>query len=451
MFSKWWKYAVSFLIVFGSIHAINALQMKKAHASEVDELKWQLKQMEEAFARQQEQMDVLKNRIEAISTETKVVVKEETKQAVQEYLSTDEVREILGVGMPDMIVEYTPEHKKTALSIRTTDGRYSLNFGARLQMRYTYKDRDEDFEDPDTQSIDVQRARLIFGGNIYNKDLHYYVEIDADKFDIGVKDIYVYWTPLAELNAKIGYFKVPFNRQRMTTSGQLLFPDRSLANDFFAQDRDYGLDLYGKPFGGYMEYHAAVLQGAGQDQADWFQGKENFDNELMFVLNARYNPFGKYNYYDEPDLDYSETLKATIGAAAAFNAKKKDVKQEDFDNIAGVVDWGVKYKGFSWNNEYYLMSNDPESHGSSVDSDGFYTQVGYFVLPKKLELAGRYSMIDPDDDISNDIQREYTFGVNYYFRGHRSKVQADFSHLVTEGEEEDKDENKVRVQYQIMF
>ncbi|MBW7943071.1 MAG: porin, partial [Candidatus Kuenenia stuttgartiensis] len=248
--------------------------------SEVEELKQQLKLMEEAFARQQEQMDVLKNRIEIISTETKVVVKEETKQAVQDYFSTDEAKEILGVGMPDMIVEYTPDDKKSALSIRTTDGNYSLNIGGRLQMQYEYKDKDDDFGESDTQNIDVRRARLNFGGNIYSKDLHYYVEIDGDKFDVGVRDFYVYWTPLEELNTKIGYFKVPFNRQRLASSATLLLQERSIASEFFDQDRDYGVDLYGKPFDGYMEYHAAVFQGAGEDQADWFQGKENFDNEL---------------------------------------------------------------------------------------------------------------------------------------------------------------------------
>ncbi len=456
--SKWRNFMLPKFFVFcvlcmGGVSPIVFAQGESSTdaRSEVDELKWQLKQMEEAFARQQEQMDVLKNRIEAISTETKVVVKEETKQAVQEYFSTDEAKEILGVGMPDMIVEYTPDDKKSALSIRTTDGNYSLNIGGRLQMQYEYKDKDEDFGESDTQNIDVRRARLNFGGNIYSKDLHYYMEIDGDKFDVGVRDFYVYWTPLEELNTKIGYFKVPFNRQRVASSATLLLQERSIASEFFDQDRDYGVDLYGNPFDGYMEYHMAVFQGAGEEQADWFQGKENFDNELMFVLNARYNPFGKYNYYDETDLAYSDTLKATIGASVAFNGKRKDVKEEDYDNITGVVDYGLVYKGISWNSEYYIMTRDPESGGDSLNSMGFHTQIGCFVMPSKLEFAARYAMIDPDDDVSNDIQREYTFGANYYLRGHRSKVQADFSHLVTEGEDKDKNENRIRVLYQIMF
>ena len=239
---------------------------------------------------------------------------------------------------------------------------------------------------------------------------------------------------------------MPFNRQRVSSSSKLLLQDRSIASEAFDQDRDYGLDIYGKPFEGNIEYHAAVFQGAGEKNSG-----DNIDNKLMYVLNARYNPFGKYDYYDETDVKYSDTLKATIGASVAFDGKANDEKIKNTNTIIGVVDTGLKYKGISWNNEYFLRTEDPESNGDTVNSDGFYTQTGYFVLPKKLEVAARYSMVDPDTDVSNDLQREYTAGINYYFRAHRSKIQADVGHYVTDTKDQDKEENRVRVQYQIIF
>ena len=42
-------------------------------------------------------------------------------------------------------------------------------------------------------------------------------------------------------------------------------------------------------------------------------------------------------------------------------------------------------------------------------------------------------------------------GINYYFRGHRLKVQTDFGHYVTDGEEKERNENRFRLQYQIIF
>ncbi|HHT9159423.1 MAG TPA: porin, partial [Candidatus Brocadiaceae bacterium] len=112
----------------------------------------------------------------------------------------------------------------------------------------------------------------------------------------------------------------------------------------------------------------------------------------------------------------------------------------------------MKYRGISWHNEIFARSEDPEDGGDTLNSDGFFTQAGYFILRDRVEVAARYSMLDPDNDVSNDLEKEYTAGVNYYFRGHRSKIQADVGHFVTEqGDEDDKNENRVRVQYQIVF
>lgn len=439
---------------FQSVFAQEVVQSKETSGSNLEDLKWQLGVMEESAARQQEQIQAIRERLDAVSAKPRIAedyhlaaAKEEIKHAVDDYLSTDEARKKMGLGLSNVAAVYTPDDEKYTLGMKSADGNYSLNVGGRMQFRYTYRDKDADFKESDTQDITIRRARVYMGGNIYSKYVHYYVEADFDSFNLGMRDFYVYWTPLEELNAKLGYFKVPFNRQRVSSSAKLLLQDRSIASEEFDQDRDYGVDIYGKPFEGYMEYHAAVFQGAGEKSI-----KGNTDNELMYVLNVRYNPFGKYDYYDETDVKYSDKVLATIGASVAFNAKDGDEKLVTNDTIAGVLDLGVKYRGFSWNNEYFARTEDPESDGDSIDSNGFFTQAGYFVLPKKLEIAARYSMLDPNNDVANDIQKEYTTGINYYFRAHRSKIQADVGHYVTEeGEEQDKKENRVRVQYQIVF
>ena len=467
MHSKWYKYVLFLATIlsvastngsFQKVFAQEVVQSKETSDSDLEDLKWQLGVMEESAARQQEQIQAIRERLDAVSAETRItedycaaVAKEEIKHAVEDYLSTDEARKEMGLGMPSLTALYTPDEDKYSLVVRSPDDKYSLGIGGRLQFRYTFKDNDEDFGKRDTNNIDVRRARLCFGGNVYGKLVHYYIELDGDSFDVGIRDFYVYWTPLEELNAKIGYFKVPFNQHRMTTSAKLLLQDRAIASEQFDQDRDYGLDIYGKPFHGYMEYHAAVFNGAGEDPAD--RGtNDNLDNELMYVLNLRYNPFGKYDTVDETDIDYNEKFKATIGASVVFNPKEMDEKLVDSDGILGVVELSMKYRGISWHNELFARSDDPESGGETVNSNGFFSQAGYFVIPKKLEVAARYSTLDPDDNVSDDIGREYTGGINYYFREHRSKIQADVGHFVTEqGDEDDKNENRVRVQYQIVF
>ena len=61
---------------------------------------------------------------------------------------------------------------------------------------------------------------------------------------------------------------------------------------------------------------------------------DNLNNELMYVLNLRYNPFGKYDTVDETDLKYTEKFKMSIAGSVVFNAKRKDEKVEDADTIA---------------------------------------------------------------------------------------------------------------------
>ena len=468
MSRKWYKYVLSTAVVACSIYtqgllndtfAQQAAQPAEETGSNLEDLKWQLGVMEESAARQQEQIQAIKDRLDAISAEARVTedyrteaIQKEIQHSVEDYLSTDEARKEMGLGMPGVTALYTPDEDKYSIVCRSADDKYSLGIGGRLQFRYTFKDNDADYGARDTNNIDVRRARLCLGGNVYGKLVHYYVELDGDSFDVGIRDFYVYWTPLEELNAKMGYFKVPFNQQRMTTSAKLLFQDRAIASEQFDQDRDYGVDIYGKPFDGYLEYHAAIFNGAGENPED--RGTDdNLNNELMYVFNIRYNPFGKYDTVDESDLEFSEEkFKVSVAASMVVNPKERDEKLVDSDGILGVLELSMKYRGISWHNELFARSDDPESGGETVNSNGFFSQAGYFVIPKKLEVATRYSMFDPDDDVKHDIGKEYTAGVNYYFREHRSKIQADVGHFVTEqGDEDDKNENRVRVQYQIVF
>lgn len=477
--SKWFHYGLLLAMIFCAVYAPDIfaqepIQTREASEGAIDDLKMQLKRMEDAFLKQQEmmkqmetlvlnqqeQIKELKNRIETISEKPATVateeIKEEVKQEVGNYLASDEAREKLGLGLSGKYESvngyYTPDKERTSIGFQTRDGKYSLNMGFRTQMRFTYRDRDADFHESDIADIDLRRARVCFGGNVYSKDLNYYVELSGDSYDVSMWDYYVYWTPLAALNIKTGYFKVPASRQWQAAAFKLLFQDRSIATDAFKQDRDYGLDIYGLPFEGHVEYHASVFRGAGQNPLKTYGKDENIDNNLMYVLSARYNPFGIYDYYDETDLKYTETFKATVGASVVYNAKEKNTKLSDTDVAVGNFDLGMRYKGFTWDSGYYIRSKNPENDiGDTITSDGFYTQAGYFIIPKKLEVGTRYSMLDPDSDIRDDIQKEYSAGINYYFRGHRSKIQTDVARYITDTKDGNNNESRFRLQYQLIF
>ena len=175
MSRNWYKYVLSTAVVACSIYTQGLFndtfaQQAGATESETEDLKWQLKQMEESVLRQQEQIQALKNRVEGAP-----VSKEEIKHEVEDYLSTDEARKKMGLGMTGVAALYTPDEEKYSIVFRSSDDKYSLGIGGRMQFRYTYKDNDADFGARDTNNIDIRRARLSFGGNVYGKLLHYYI------------------------------------------------------------------------------------------------------------------------------------------------------------------------------------------------------------------------------------------------------------------------------------
>src|SRR3990172_5467857 len=213
---KWYKYILSFAVVACSIYtqglfndtfAQQTAQPAEESGSNLEDLKWQLQLMEESAARQQEQIKAIKERLDVVAAEPapveKIYNKEELGHAVEDYLSTDEARKKLGLGLPGVTALYTPDEEKYSIVFRSSDEKYSLGIGGRMQFRYTFKDNDEDFGKRDTNNMDIRRARLSFGGNVYGKLMHYYVELDGDCFDVGIRDFYVYWTPFAELNTKL--------------------------------------------------------------------------------------------------------------------------------------------------------------------------------------------------------------------------------------------------------
>ena len=247
MRGRWFTYGLSLAMAFFTVYtpgiaqhivAQDVVQNREASESEVDDLKMQLKHMEEAFLvqqkmmkqmetlalTQQEQIKEIKKHIEHINEEsapiTKVEMKEEVQQEVGNYLASNEAREKLGLGLPGKNEPvngyYLPDREKASVGFQTRDGKYSLNMGFRFQTRFTYKDKDEDFDEADITDIDLRRARLCFGGNIYSKELYYNVEIDADSFEVNLRDYYIWWTPIEAkeaLSIKRGYFKVPANRR----------------------------------------------------------------------------------------------------------------------------------------------------------------------------------------------------------------------------------------------
>ena len=77
----------------------------------------------------------------------------------------------------------------------------------------------------------------------------------------------------------------------------------------------------------------------------------------------------------------------------------EDTQVEDFDLLLLAFDVAGKYRGFSFNSELFFrwienISGSGQLSHEQLFALGAYGDVGYMVIPKRLELVGRVSTVD---------------------------------------------------------
>ena len=92
---------------------------------------------------------------------------------------------------------------------------------------------------------------------------------------------------------------------------------------------------------------------------------------------------------------------------------------EDYTVGGAYIGWN--YKDFMINAEYSVADGYNARVFSNDKAEGFYTTVGYKLTPK-IQLVARYDQFDPNKDLSGDIRREYSAGINYFVIGQGMRI-----------------------------
>ncbi|MHC4139523.1 MAG: porin, partial [Planctomycetota bacterium] len=414
-----------------------------------DDLRVQLKKMEEMMQKQQGMINNLKTKIEMQEDISKSYVtsidEREIGNVMEEYLQKAE-----GQGLLEKYLGPCELGYKKGFYFRTRDDKFFMRMTGRIQMRYGYEDRDNELGEEDDSSFRLRRARLKWDGYAY-KDFIYKIELalksqdtkptsTADKDKAKAVELIDWWAeykkyPFAKI--RFGQWKVPFNHQRVGSSSTLQRIDRASAQDEFTMGRQIGAMVSGNLFDNKMEYYAGMFNGNGRNEA------RNGNNEHLYIARVSWNPFGGFGKgigEQISDLAWSEKPKAHLSAAIAFdNAADETIDLEglgettsdDVDRTSLVGEYGLKYKGFSTSAEFYWRKYDNVGGKSLIDR-GFFVQAGYFLIPKHLEIAGRYSLVDYDNRRTTDAVREATAGINYFFAGQSKKLQFNFVRMDNE-------------------
>ncbi len=465
--------SISFTFQSGIVLATNA---QGNQDSDLSDFKKQLELMEETIKKQQEMINALKEKIESKETvsyaSVSKVEENEIERVIDHYLTKENTREkMIDAGLStNLEMGYNK-----GFYFKTLDDKFSAKLRNRMQYKYQYTDRDigtDGFPNEDESTFDFRRIRTKISGNAYGKNVKYKIEWDSSTDDVDLRDAYVEFKHIPWANIWAGQGKV-FSRQVLTSSASLQMIDRADTIDEFRfqnDERKRGVAVHSdKILDGKFDYSIGVYNPQARTT-------DNNINTMLYLARTSYYPFGPYESYKESDLEYTETFKAHIGGGIGFEQigqNESDSDEDEVDQTQLLAEFGFKYKGLSLAGEYHYRKRkvlDPletadlgtaVSAKESLHDQGFFVQGGYFIIPKKLEIAGRYELIDYDSQNPSfgtsgllDNFCSYTAGLNYFLHGRDHKIQINYKHWdvgLSGAYLGDGNENFFLTQYQICF
>ena len=313
----------------------------------------------------------------------------------------------------------------------------NINIGGYTQVRY------QSLQEPGkADGFDIRRARLDIKGN-FSAEWEYRLQTD---FAINTKiiDAYFVYKPFDYLKITGGQFLIPNSLESTTSDSSLETIDRAQISGLTGRNkdalgdqngRDIGLQISGSLFKTtenrfLLDYYLAYFDGQGINIA----GDKNESKDIAVRVVA--------HPYQFLDFGVSYSNGYDCWTTPAINQ----------DQIRIGADVAVNYNDLSIRAEYLQAQQGTYIvNGVNRDllKDGWYAQVGYFFLPKKLQFVAKYDTYDPTkNNPKNDITSFYTLGANLYPNSF-VKFQVNYKHKSEQGFSINKDE--IIAQLQLKF
>lgn len=358
------------------------------------------------------------------------------------------------------IFSYDP---RKGMDIRSRDGNYTAHIDLRGQFRFTHSnDEDGDSED----EFEVTRARFKMGGQIYRKWLTYYTEYDFPSTRL--LDLRFTVSPDEALQLRIGQWKAPYNRERVDSSGNQQFVERSIVNEFFTLDRQQGVALFGRLWEGRAGdswYNLGVFAGSGRGAEVHVGARPMVMGRWQWNFLKRDLGFSQSDiaYRDKPAASLSLAAANWRGAFTAFSSAGGGElpgfapgDDDRYDVSQAMLEAAYQHRGVSFQAEIHWKQVRDTEANTRTQLIGGYAQAGIFPhtfwssIPRPLELAARYAQVDPSRHQANDAQREVILAANWFFIGHRNKLTVDFSWVNDDAAAPDgREKHRLRMQWDI--
>jgi phosphate-selective porin OprO and OprP len=299
----------------------------------------------------------------------------------------------------------------------------------------------------DADEFRVRRFKLFLTGFAFDPRLtwRFQAAFESTAANRYLDDAWLNWKFSDAASIQAGQYKTPYSRDELYNDGVIQFPERALATDAFKPSRDVGVMAAGSFVKNRVGYQAGVFGGEGQNTL-------RPSSHVMPMLRLVFNPIGDMGV-GEADVQNHEHLALSFGAAGFHNTIKKTT-DTGFDAIAinylaatgwlgrnaklfttgeevsiqqGGLEGQLKWHGLSVQGEYYVGQALGKDSRVTLYAYGYYGQTGYFILPCRLDVAARYSLVDYNRNTVDDSVSIVSAVTNYYFRRHALKLTFDYS------------------------
>ena len=343
---------------------------------------------------------------------------------------------------------------------------FELKLNGRIQFRHTAFDRQAHsyFNRATGMSVpieerndfEIERGRITFSGFVHNPNLKYYINLDMDTDDnhrAVAQDFWFNYRFNDLVDLYVGKAFVPGSREWIDGALKMRLGDRSMSTTFFRPDRTVGIWSIGKLTD---DLNYRVMVGNGVSSADL--DPLSIDHHFIVAGTTWWEPLADFGT-GYSDLEWHDQFAIRIGASGTCASHEErenglpfvegnfvrlsdgvrlvetgalapGVRVSGFNFSLLAADISGKYRGFSFNGEFYArwldnFSADGPIPFTELYDDGFYFECGHMLCPGKFEIAGRVSTVD---GIFGDAW-EYVGGVNLFRNGHNNKLTFDVTYL----------------------
>lgn len=342
------------------------------------------------------------------------------------------------------------------------DSSFSINVRFRMQNRFGISSPEDRPLSPQEFEMRVRRLRLRMDGFMLDPRLTWNLQLSFTRADQDwdnslvpnvLRDAMIHYRFNKHFALSMGLGKLPGNRQRVISSGEQQFVDRSIVNAALTLDRDYGITgTYQSFLGRALIIAKAVVssgEGRGVTNSKEFTNAAVSDQGLAYTGRLEFLPFGAFTGrgdYFEGDL--LREAKPKLSLAATIHHNERAIRRNGQLGVllfeprsfrAFHADMLFKFRGFAYAAEYLnrmMAGNDSAMTRKGTEQSWVYTGWGTnhqlsYCFKNHWELAGRYSVLNPDRQIWSTKdgfqQRQYAVGVSKYLNKHRVKCQSDFT------------------------